>query len=143
VIATNAPSSESVGVDSGGTRFYLDDIGSPAGNPFYDGLEGATANSTDFIDVPARPYSETTSWRAYLFIATGNLTGKQLSISNQGVYWGFDDPLIQATPTPAPSTMILLLPGAPALLLCLVQRRAGWGKGVLETLRTFAARRQA
>lgn len=61
--------------DPNGT-WYIDNFPNPDGDPFYDTYYAA--NATDFIDRPQRPYSDSSYWRAYLFLAYGDLTNKTL-----------------------------------------------------------------
>jgi hypothetical protein len=56
---------------------YIDDANSPA-TPFYD--QHYTANASDWVDTPGRPYRNNTSWRAYLVTATGNAADNTISI---------------------------------------------------------------
>jgi hypothetical protein len=101
------------------TYWYVDNIGNPPNNPFYDPI--GTANATDFLDAASREYSFDTWWRAYTFIATGDLAARTLSISNQAVYWGFDDPIEYAA-APAPNALVLFGLGSSVLMLAYARR---------------------
>jgi hypothetical protein len=92
LIATNYP----IGGTIGPTTWHID--AGIAGNPYYDRI--GAANTTDFIDLPFRPYNGATVWKAYVFMAWGDLNAKVLNISNQNVGWGFTDP-VEAVPEPS------------------------------------------
>jgi len=119
VVATSKPLDGAVGVTSGNITYYIDDIGGPANNPFFDAGLPQVANSTDLIDVSVRGYDASTVWNAYTFIATGDLGAKRLSISSQFIYWGFTDPVVT---TPEPSSLILAIPGLMCFFAWLMHR---------------------
>jgi hypothetical protein len=108
VVVTNDPQANAIGVTDGGLTYHLDNLGNVNNSPFYDDAGGA-ANATDFIDSPYRPYSATGYWRGYALVATGDLQNKQIQLATQGVYYGFDDPII-TTPAPAPPGLMLAIP---------------------------------
>jgi len=121
VIRDNNPISGAVTASSPtdpGFYYYIDNVGNPAGNPFYDPI--GKANATDFIDRPSAPYNSSFVEQFQTFIATGNVdpvtrqvTDKTLNIADEGVYWGFKDPLAASEP----STLALALSGGVVLLL--------------------------
>ncbi|HEV3257306.1 MAG TPA: PEP-CTERM sorting domain-containing protein, partial [Gemmataceae bacterium] len=80
---------------------YLDNSGNAAGDPFYDPIGSAT--SSDFIDVPARAYSNGSVWSADVYLVTGDTAAKSLTFYD-GVGWGFTDPV--AAPEPASLTLL-------------------------------------
>ncbi len=125
-IYTNDPLDPTLGYDAGNDyRWYIDNFGrlgsEPAPDaanpysrsPFYD--DGGAANATDFVDKPTRGYDSDTVWRGYLFLATGDTTTKTLTISNQGITYGFNDPFVVASPEP--HTLALAFMGTTVLLL--------------------------
>ena len=125
LILTNDPAPGAAAVQhpfSPDFYYYIDNVGNPAGNPFYDAGGGA-ADATDFLDVPSRPYNSGTRWYAYLFLATGDLNAQTLSISGEAVHWGFIDPVVTAS-APEPSGLVLTLLGSSFLLLVFRQKRS-------------------
>jgi hypothetical protein len=119
IIETNFPAAGAVGIRDPfyGDPYvlYLDDVGNPAGNPFYDGIANAPADATDFIDAPSRPYRNNTDWNAWLFMATGDLAAHTLSFSDVAVHYGFIDPAGGAA-NPEPSSLTLIALGGLGLL---------------------------
>jgi hypothetical protein len=110
VIHTNSPSAfgtgNAGGVPVGGYTNYIDNgYNGNAGNgfnpptpnnPFYDDLgAGYAANSTDFVDAPARVIANGVDWQAQVFVATwapnnanDRTKGGTITLYD-GVWWGF------------------------------------------------------
>jgi hypothetical protein len=77
------------------------------GNPFYDALYPNSANATDFIDIPSRPYDGSTVWQGLVFAASGDLNAHTLNIAWRGIAWGFTDPVAADATVPEPSSLLL------------------------------------
>jgi hypothetical protein len=131
IIGTNAPLANPNGIytdPASGTAWYIDDAPNNLATegPFYDAHGAATTD--DFIDRPTRQYADNTDWQAAVFIATGNPAAKTLNISNQGVFWGFHDPLTVANPEP--STLVLAFSGSLILILWRARLRSRWASRI-------------
>ena len=110
VIQTDCPTAHgtSTGYDAGdGYYQYIDNAGNPANNPFYDGLPGY-AGEDWFGDRPYRsckdPCPTFCDWDAQVFLATGDLDAKELTIYEDGIWWGFE---FECVAIPAPGAILL------------------------------------
>jgi len=117
VIRTDCPGrfGKAKGYDEPNTDYYqyLDIAGNPK-SPFYSGEMTGAAGSRWFIDVPGRRCcggcdvcGGTCHFEAQVFACTGNLALKQLTIYDDGVWWGFNVSCV-----PEPATLSLTLLGA-------------------------------
>jgi len=110
VIKTDAPTThgKNTGYNAGGGYYqYIDNDGNPTNNPFYDGLPGY-AGEDWFGDRPQRgcenPCPTYWDWDAQVFLATGDLDAKELTIYEDGIWWGFD---YECVSIPAPGSILL------------------------------------
>jgi hypothetical protein len=73
-------------------NIYLDNVGAPAGNRFYDAIPGAYANSTTFVDqpcVPTRIYDTKPYETFHTRLATWDPANKIINISYYETVWGY------------------------------------------------------
>jgi len=109
VIRTNCPSDfgKNNGHDAGAGYYeYLDMAPNPGGNPYYDYTYAAGEDW--FLDIPVRgceaPCPTYCNWDAQVFLCTGDLTKKELTIYEEGVWWGFE---FECDVVPEPSTIVI------------------------------------
>ena len=109
VIRTNCPLDYYAAHVDGDYYEYIDNYGNLLNNPFYDPI--GTAGPTYFEDTPCRecefwcPCPATfCDWDAQVFLATGDLNNKTLTLYEDGVWWGFE---FECVPIPAPGALIL------------------------------------
>ena len=120
-IWTNDPLSNYGARVYGEYSIYIDNYGNDAGNPYYDAMTDYPAQDW-FGDTPSRqcdaacPCSRSRyDWEAQVFLATGDLEAKTLTLYEDGVWWGFE-----LTCVPVPSAVFL---GAMGLSLVGLLRR--------------------
>jgi hypothetical protein len=94
VIHTNFPygNQPRLSYHGGSSWFYIDNDGTPPGNPFYDYTPpGGTvaAGPTFFHDSPRRGFTQDLFWIAYTFPALGDPDNHSLLIADACIQWGW------------------------------------------------------
>jgi hypothetical protein len=113
-VLTDAPGNRHAATPFLGRTLYLDNFHKPVGDPFYE--PGAAANAGAFYDAPFRGIAGNIDWEADVFVATGNLATRTLTIYD-GARWGF-----QIT-VPEPSSLAVF--GASLIGFAALQLAAG------------------